>query len=240
MHPGAPSQETGWRPIRRYPRVAQIHRTPEALAMLTLHEYAPSQNAWKVRVLLGLLGIPYRTQKVAIFGGESHTDAFLKLNPAGAIPALELEDGRAIAESNAILCYLAEGTRFLPADRYQRAKVMQWLFFEQYYVEPVIGSLRYWTLTGRMELNAALVDGKRETASRALSAIERTLSTAPFLAGDAFTIADLAVYAYGHKTADCGIALDPYPAFSAWISRVAAEIGSGHPVVPYGPEAQPG
>jgi glutathione S-transferase len=105
--------------------------------MLTLHEYAPSQNCWKVRVLLGLLGIPYRAQPVAIFSGESRTNEFLALNPAGATPALVLEDGRAIAESNAILCYLAEGTRFLPAadspeGRYVRGKVMQWLFFEQY------------------------------------------------------------------------------------------------------------
>src|SRR5690349_20235230 len=130
--------------------------------MLTLHDYLPSQNGWKVRVLLGLLGIPYETQPIAIFGGESRTDAFLKLNPAGAIPVLELEDGRAIAESNAILCYLADGTHFLPDDRFTRAKAMQWLFFEQYYVEPVIGSLRFWTLTSRLERNAAMVEGKRE------------------------------------------------------------------------------
>src|SRR5215475_1047137 len=106
--------------------------------MLTLHEYTPSQNAWKVRVLLGLLGIPYRSQPVAIFSGESRTPDFLQLNPAGSTPALVLDDGRAIAESNAILCWLAEGTRYMPAanapapnsqdGRFARAKVMQWLF----------------------------------------------------------------------------------------------------------------
>lgn len=207
--------------------------------MLTLHEYAPSQNCWKVRVLLGLLGIPYRTQPVAIFSGESRTDEFLALNPAGATPALVLEDGRAIAESNAILCYLAEGTRFMPTNRFARAKVMEWLFFEQYYVEPVIGSLRFWTLAGRLEVNAALVPAKRETAVRALSALERTLSSSPFLAGDDFTIADLANYAYTHLSADCGFPLDPYPAIARWVARVAAEIGPGHPVIPYGPEARP-
>jgi glutathione S-transferase len=206
--------------------------------MLTLHEYAPSQNCWKVRVLLGLLGIPYRTQPVAIFAGESRTDAFLALNPAGATPALALEDGRAIAESNAILCYLAEGTRFLPTDRFARAKVMQWLFFEQYYVEPVIGSLRFWTLTGRMEINAALLPAKRETAVRALAALERALSITPFLAGEVFTIADLAVYAYAHLSADCGFPLGDYPAVARWAERVAKEIGPGYPAEPYDAGAQ--
>jgi glutathione S-transferase len=208
-------------------------------SMLILHDYLPSQNGWKVRVLLGLLGIAYRTRPVAIFSGESRSDEFLRLNPAGAIPVLELEDGRAIAESNAVLCYLAEGTRFLPEDRFQRAKVMQWLFFEQYYVEPVVGSLRFWTLTGRLERNAALVEGKRETAVRALSALERTLAAGGYLAGDRLTIADIAVFAYTHRAEDCGFALSAYPAVNAWVSRVAAEIGSGYPVHAYGPEASP-
>ncbi|QPC92289.1 glutathione S-transferase family protein [Mesorhizobium sp. INR15] len=149
--------------------------------MLTLHDYLPSQNAWKVRVLLGLLKIPYETRSVSIFEGESHADAFLDLNPAGAVPVLQLEDGRAIAESNAILTYLAEGTPFLPADRYQRAKVMQWLFFEQYHVEPVIGSLRYWTLTGRLERNKAIVAAKREAGARTLQALNRSLAEGSFL-----------------------------------------------------------
>ena len=92
--------------------------------MLTLHDYLPSQNGWKIRVLFGLLKISYNSRLVSIFEGESHTPDFLALNPAGAVPVLELEDGRALAESNAILAYLAEGTPFLPADRFQRAKVM--------------------------------------------------------------------------------------------------------------------
>ncbi len=206
--------------------------------MLTLHDYLPSQNGWKVRVLLGLLGVQFRTKPVAIFAGESRTDAFLRLNPAGAIPVLELEDRRAIAESNAILTYLAEGSRFLPDARFERAKVMQWLFFEQYYVEPVIGSLRFWTLTGRLARNAALVDGKRETGSRALAALERGLAETPFLAGENFTIADVALYAYTHRAEDCGFVLRACPAVQAWIDRVAVEIGPGYPVHPYGDEAR--
>jgi len=206
--------------------------------MLTLHDYLPSLNGWKVRVLLGQLRIPYRTKPVAIFSGGSRTEDFLTLNPVGAVPVLELEDGRSLAESNAILVYLASGTRFLPVERYPNAKVMQWLFFEQYYVEPVIGTLRFWTLTGRLDRNAGvMVEGRRETGTRALAAMERALQSAPFLIGDSLTIADIAVYAYSHRAEDCGFALKDYPAVCGWITRVAAQIGPGYPVHSYGTEA---
>lgn len=201
--------------------------------MFTLYDYLPSQNAWKVRVLLGLLGIAYETRQVSIFEGESRTGDFLKLNPAGAVPVLGLENGEAIAESNAILVYLAERTPFLPADRFSRAKVMQWLFFEQYHVEPVIGSLRFWTLTGRLERNHAMVAGKSEAGTRALGALDRGLKDAPFLVGVALTIADIAVYAYSHRAEDCGFSLADYPAVSAWIDRVREAIGPAYPVHPY-------
>lgn len=201
--------------------------------MLTLHDYLPSQNGWKVRVLLGLLGTPYRTHNVSIFEGESRTEEFLNLNPAGAIPVLELEDGRAIAESNAILTFLGQGTPFLSSDDYRRAKIMQWLFFEQYHVEPVIGSLRFWTMTNRLERNQALVPAKRDAAVRALAALERSLIETAFLAGRDITIADLAVYAYGHVAEDCGLALSDYPAIVAWLGRVREVIGLDYPVHPY-------
>ncbi|TPI12765.1 glutathione S-transferase family protein [Mesorhizobium sp. B4-1-3] len=201
--------------------------------MLTLYDYLPSQNAWKVRVLLGLLGIAYETCILSIFEGESRTEAFHKLNPAGAVPVLAVENGQAIAESNAILVLVAEGTSYLPVDRLARAKVMQWLFFEQYYVEPVIGSLRFWTLTGRLERNQALVAGKREAGARALGALERSLVDTPFLVGDALTIADIAVYAYAHRAEDCGFELADYPAVGAWMGRVSEAIGPDCPVHPY-------
>ncbi|WP_322415280.1 glutathione S-transferase family protein [Mesorhizobium huakuii] len=201
--------------------------------MLTLHDYLPSQNGWKVRVLLGLLKISYETRLVSIFEGGSHTEAFLALNPAGAVPVLQLENGSGIAESNAILAYLAEGTPLLPADRYRRAKVMQWLFFEQYNVEPVIGSLRFWTLTGRLERNQAMVAGKREAGARTLAALDRSLGETPFLAGNDLTIADIAIYAYSHRAGDCGFSLADYPAIMAWIGRVRDAIGPGYPVHPY-------
>ncbi|MBM2713913.1 glutathione S-transferase family protein [Mesorhizobium caraganae] len=201
--------------------------------MLTLHDYLPSQNGWKARVVLGLLKIPYESRMVSIFEGESHTDAFLKLNPAGAVPVLELEDGRAIAESNAILTYVAEGTPLLPADFYRRAKIMQWLFFEQYNVEPVIGSLRYWTLTGRLERNQAMVAGKREAGVRTVAALERSLAATQFLVGNDLTIADIAVYAYSHRAEDCGFSLADYPMLLAWVDRVRDAIGPDYPVYPY-------
>ncbi|MBZ9965317.1 glutathione S-transferase family protein [Mesorhizobium sp. BR1-1-2] len=208
--------------------------------MLTLYDYLPSQNGWKVRVLLGLLKIPHETRIVSIFEGESRTDAFLDLNPAGAVPVLQLEDGRTIAESNAILAYLAEGTRFLPADGYERAKVMQWLFFEQYHVEPVIGSLRFWTLTGRLERNQGMVAAKREAGTRALAALDRSLAETAFLVGKQLSIADIAVYAYGHRAEDCGFSLTDYPAFEAWLGRVRAAIGEDYPVYSYSVDAHSG
>ncbi|MFZ5617188.1 MAG: glutathione S-transferase family protein [Pseudomonadota bacterium] len=205
--------------------------------MLTLHDYLPSQNGWKVRTLLSLLSIPYRLEPVSIFAGESRTDGFLTKNPAGAVPVLELEDGRTIAESNAILWYLADGTPFAPEDPFDRAKVLQWMFFEQYYVEPTIGSLRFWTLTGRLDQNAALVPAKREGARRALRALQLSLEAARFLAGDRLSIADIAIYAYGHVSGDAGFEIGEYPALAAYFDRVADAIGPDHPVHEYGPEA---
>ncbi|MEE2689937.1 MAG: glutathione S-transferase family protein [Pseudomonadota bacterium] len=206
--------------------------------MLTLHDYPPSQNGWKVRALLGLLGLAYDRRPVAIFSGESRTGAFLDMSPAGAVPVLELGDGRSIAESNAILTYLADGTPYLPAERFARAKVMQWLFFEQYYVEPTIGSLRFWALTGRLERNAGpMIESRRQNGERALAAMERTLAPLQFLAGEAFTVADIAVYAYSHLAADAGFALEDYPAVQAWLGRVSERIDPDCPIYPYGDEA---
>jgi len=194
--------------------------------MLRLYDYLPSQNAWKVRLLLNHLGLRYERRLVSIFEGESRTDAFLSMNPVGAVPVLEVELGHFIAESNAILCYLAEETLYLPADPLVRAKVMQWLFFEQSYVEPQIGSLRYWTLTGKLDRRSPdMIAGKRAYSLRALAALERALSRHDFLAGDRYTIADMAVFAYAAHAEEAGLDLAPYPAFRAWIARVEAQPG---------------
>jgi glutathione S-transferase len=209
--------------------------------MLTLHDYRPSLNGWKVRVLLGLLGMEYCYREVALFQGESRTEDFLRLNPVGAVPVLELEDGRTIAESSAILVYLAHGTPWLPEERYAKARIAQWLSFEQYYIEPTIGSLRFWTLTGRLGANAGrMVESRRENAARALAALERSLSNGSFLVGERLTIADIAVYAYTHRAQEAGFRLDSFRALSGWLRRVAAEIGPEYEVVPYTADAMSG
>ncbi|SFL08436.1 glutathione S-transferase family protein [Lysobacter sp. cf310] len=194
--------------------------------MLTLYDYLPSQNAWKIRQLLQHLQRPYRTRIVSIFEGEGRRDDYRRINPTGAVPAIELEDGRVLAESNAILDYLAQGSAYLPADAFAQAKVRQWLSFEQQYVEMSIGSLRYWTLTGKLPQRApALIEAKRGAALRALGILESELAQRPFAAGEAYTIADIALYAYASRAEDAGFDLAPYPQFRAWIARVQAQPG---------------
>ena len=205
--------------------------------MLRLYDYLPSQNGFKIRLLLQHLGQPYEHVPVAIFQGESRTPAFLQKNPAGAIPVLEPEPGVYIAESNAILCYLAEGTAYLPAERLARARVMQWLFFEQYYVEPTIGTLRYWTLVGKLQTNEAVAAVKRSSGERALDALERHLSQHPFLANDRYSIADIAVFAYGHLAAEGSFDLAARPSFVRWVERVKSQAGTLPQIYPYTPDA---
>lgn len=202
--------------------------------MLRLYDYLPSQNAYKVRLLLAHLGIPYEQSFVSIFGGESRKPEFLAKNPAGAVPVLEPEPGIYIAESNAILCYLAEGTRYLPADRLGRARVMQWLFFEQDYVQPTIATLRHWTLTGKLARRAPEeVARRRGGGEHALDAIERGLAQRPFLGGADYSIADMAVFAYAHRADEAGFDLSRRGVFNRWVERVKAEPGHLAEMFPY-------
>ncbi|MGS0999130.1 glutathione S-transferase family protein [Rhodanobacter sp. UC4451_H18] len=202
--------------------------------MLTLYDYLPSQNAWKVRQLLHHLGRPYRTLEVSIFEGEGRSESYLRVSPTGTVPAIELDDGRTLAESNAILMYLADGTPYVPGDAFGRAKVQQWLHFEQERVESVLGALRHWTLTGKLVRRPpALVEAKRQAAARTLEILERELSARDFIAGDRYTIADIALFAYGSRADEAGFALDGYPAIRAWIARVAAQPGFLATMHPY-------
>src|SRR3546814_391334 len=156
--------------------------------MLTLYDYLPSQNAWKVRQLLHHHGLPHRTEHVGIFEGEGRRESFLRISPAGTVPAIELDDGRVLAESNAILCFLADGTPYLPGDAFARAKVWQWLSFEQERIESQVGALRHWTLTGKLARRApALVDAKRKGARRGLEILDAQLAARDFIAGDDYT-----------------------------------------------------
>ncbi|WP_159017251.1 glutathione S-transferase family protein [Cognatiluteimonas profundi] len=202
--------------------------------MLTLFDYLPSQNAWKVRQLLNHLGRPYRTVIVGIFEGEGRKAAYRQVNPTGKVPAIQLDDGRTLAESNAILAYLADRTAYLPSDAFARAKVHQWLSFEQEHVEMNIGSLRYWTMAGKLPTRPqAIVDGKRVASQRTLQILDGQLALRPFIAGDDYTIADMSVFAYASRAEEAGLSLDPFPHFRVWIARIQAQDGFLATVHPY-------
>jgi glutathione S-transferase len=193
--------------------------------LLRLYDFLESGNGYKVRLLLHQLGVPFERIEVDIVNGETRTPEFLARNPNGRIPTLALEDGSFLAESNAILWYLAEGTAFLPEDRKQRARVLQWMFFEQYSHEPNVATLRFWAHQGWLEERAALVPGKREAGEAALGVMEAHLVESPFFVEDRYTIADIALYAYTHVAEEGGFSLAAYPAVRTWLERVAARPG---------------
>ena len=202
--------------------------------MLTLFDYRPSQNAWKVRLLLNHLGTPYRQEWVSIFEGEGRRPGFLAMNPSGRVPVLQLDDGRTLAESNAILAYLADGTDYLPGDPFERAKVHQWLSFEQEQVESVLGALRHWTLTGKLARRLpTLVEMKRNGSLSTLRILDEQLATRPFIAGHHYTIADMSIFAYASRAEEAGLSLEPHPHLRAWIARVEAQPGFLAEMFPY-------
>jgi glutathione S-transferase len=195
--------------------------------MLRLHDNLTSGNGYKARLLLAQLGLPYQRVEYDIDRRETRTPEFLQRNPNGRVPVLELEDGTFLAESNAILWYLAEGTRFLPDDRRQRAEALQWMFFEQYSHEPNIATVRYWIthavpVTPLMEL---LMPAKRTQGVAALGVMEGHLAQRTFFAGERYTIADIALYAYTHVAGEGGFDLAPFQNVRAWLARVAAQPG---------------
>jgi glutathione S-transferase len=202
--------------------------------VLTLFDYLPSQNAWKVRLLLNHLDRPYRMVPISIFEGEGKTAEFRRISPTGTVPAIQLDDGRVLAESNAILTYLADGTPYLASDPFERAKVQQWLHFEQERVESVIGTLRHWTMTGKLARRSAeMIEAKRSAAVRSLGILENELSTRSFIAGDHYSIADMAMFAYASRAGEAVLSLEPYPNFRAWIARVEAQPGFLATMHPY-------
>jgi glutathione S-transferase len=191
--------------------------------MLRLYDYLPSGNGYKCRLALAELGLPYERIELDIVAGETRTDAFLNKNPNGKIPALELDDGRVLAESNAILWYLAEDTALLPGEAYDRADVLRWMFFEQYSHEPFIATSRF--ILEHLPADSPRRDelpAKQEPGHAALSVMERHLTDHAFFVTDEFSIADIALYAYTHVAPDGGFDLKPYSAVRAWLERVAA------------------
>ena len=191
----------------------------------TLYESPFSGNAYKCRQMLHKLGMAYRRIVVDIDRGESRTPTFLALNPNGRVPLLVLKDGTALAESNAILAWLARGTPYLPEEPLAFAQTLQWMFFEQYSHEPNVATVRYW-LTHNIEITpyrALAIEHKREQGAAALQVMETHLQTRAFFVGTRPTVADIALYAYTHVAEEGGFSLAAYPQVRNWLARVAAD-----------------
>jgi glutathione S-transferase len=191
---------------------------------MLLYNSIYSGNCYKVRLLFAQLGLQYERMELDVVDRSNRRKVIGDANPALRVPTVILEDGRPLAESNAILWYFADGTRYVPTDRYERAQVLQWQFFEQYDHEPHIAVARFWLLKG-IAFDPAQMEAKRAGGYRALDAMERHLGGRSFLVGERYSIADISLYAYTHVATEGGFDLGPYPAVRAWLARVAAQPG---------------
>jgi glutathione S-transferase len=191
---------------------------------MLLYNSQVSGNCYKVRLLFAHLGIEYQRREVDVFERSGRLELLGELNPALRVPTLVLDDGRPLAESDAILFYFGEGTPYLPDDRFERAQVLQWLFFEQYSHEPYIAVARFWTLT-QISPEVSDLEEKMRGGKAALQAMDRYLDEREFLVAGRYTIADIALYAYTHVAPEGRFDLYPYPAVRAWLERVAAQPG---------------
>lgn len=194
--------------------------------MLRVYGTSASGNCHKVRMVLEALARPYAWTEIDPGRGQTRTPEFLAMNPNGKVPVLEIEPGTYLPESNAILCYLADGTALLPTAALSRARVLQWLFFEQYSHEPYIAVARYLRkFHPEPATQRALAESKMEGGYRALEVMEGHLARQPFFVDGRYSIADIALYAYTHVASDGGFDLDRFPALRAWLKRVQAEPG---------------
>ncbi len=194
--------------------------------MVRLYDFRSSGNGYKVRLLLTQLGIAFERIEVDILKGETRTPEFVAKNPNGRIPVLELSPRELLAESNAILFYLSEGTPFLPKARWQRAKVLEWMFFEQYSHEPNIATSRFWMMHFPItEERRSALEQKKKLGYAALDVMEQHLTTREFFVADTYSIADIALYAYTHVAHEGGFDLAPFSDVRAWLDRVRAQPG---------------
>ena len=193
--------------------------------MARLYDYLESGNGYKIRLLLTQLGVPFERIELNITKGETRTPEFLRKFPNGRIPAVELDDGKLLFESNAIISYFADGTPFMPADRFQRAQVLQWLFFEKYSHEPYIASVRYLVMHPDVaDPRRAILDTMmRPRGYDALGVMEGHLKSRDWFVGERYSIADIALYAYTHVAGEGGFDLASYPAIRAWLERVRSQ-----------------
>ncbi len=193
---------------------------------MKLYDYLDSGNGYKVRLTLAQLGIACDWEERDILRGATRTPEFLARNPNGRIPALELDDGTCLAESNAIIWYLAEGSPLVPDDRLLRAQVLQWMFFEQYSHEPYVATPRF--IVKHLPVDSprrAELPDRLERGRAALAVMERHLTAHRFFVGERYTLADIALYAYTHVADQGGHDLAPYPQLRAWLDRVASQPG---------------
>lgn len=191
---------------------------------MLLYNSQVSGNCYKVRLLFAHLGIAYERAELSVVDRSNRPEVLGGLNPALRVPTLVLDDGRTLAESNAIIHYFAEGTDYLPADRFEHAQVLQWLF-EQYDHEPYIANVRFWVSFSASPPPAEEIEARRAGGYRALDALDAQLAENDFLVAGRYTIADIALYAYTHVAPEGGFELERYPHIRAWLERVAAEPG---------------
>ena len=193
---------------------------------MLLYNSAVSGNCYKVRLLLAHLGIAYETEELSVIDRSNRSEVLGELNPGLRVPTIVLDDGRPLAESNAILWYFGDGTRYVPEDAYERAQVLQWQFFEQYSHEPNIAVARFWkTYSGQPEKFERQRERLLAGGYAALAAMERHLDGRTFLVADDYSLADISLYAYTHVAHEGDFDLNPYPAIGAWLERVAAQPG---------------
>jgi glutathione S-transferase len=188
---------------------------------MRLYDYGPSPNCYKVRLLLAQLGIECEKVPVDIFGGDTLSEEYGRINPSRRVPVLEPEPGRYLPESAAILLHLAEGTPLVPDDPLDRAEVYRWLFFEQSQVYPTMGGLRFLVGTGRIDADSA----PKGPSVSALKVLEEHLVERDFLVGKGYTLADLALYGYVHCAHEGGLEMDRFPAVERWLERVRQQPG---------------
>ena len=193
---------------------------------MLLYNSAVSGNCYKVRLLLAHLGLPYETEEVSVVDRSGRAERLGSLNPALRVPTLVLDDGRPLAESNAILWYFGDGTQYVPDDAYERAQVLQWMFFEQYSHEPYIAVARFWkAYSGVPERFERQRERLLTGGYAALNAMEKHLEGRSFLVADGYSVADISHYAYTHVAHEGEFDLEPYPAVRAWLGRVAEQPG---------------
>ena len=191
---------------------------------MLLYDNPASGNCYKVRLVLAGLGLDYERRELDVVDRSNRKDVLGALNPGLRVPTLVLDDGRPLGESAAILWYLGEGTELVPAEPYERAQVLQWMFFEQYSHEPYVAVARFW-LTKGIEVDSETLAERQRVGYLALDALEGHLAGRSYLVGERFSIADIALYAYTHVAHEGGFELAPYPAIRAWLGRVAAQPG---------------